>query len=155
MKKFLNNNKGLLIGVSVVLLLVIFTLLQNTNTTSGKDFDESLLGTEVSEWLNKTREDDFVVTVLGMTTCPHCQNYKPVIEGVTNDEDLNLYFFEIDTVTNEDDFNALENAYNLENYEGAVPYTFITKNGEFVCDTVGAMDVENTKSFLKSCGVLN
>ena len=155
MKKFWKNNKGLIIGIGAVILLVLFTILQdNSKEEKVIEIDESLLSAEMSDWLNSTREDKYVVTVIGMTTCPHCQNYKPVITSVSDNENLNLYFFEADTITNAEDNNALENAYELENYEGSVPYTFVTKNGEFVCDTVGGMDEKGTNDFLRSCGVI-
>jgi len=154
MKKFIKNNKGLLIGLGVVLLLVLFTILQETNKSTEVEIDESALSAEMSTWLNDTRSDEYVVTVIGMTTCPHCQNYKPVIEEVSKNENIKLYFFEADTITNEADNKALENAYELENYEGSVPYTFITKNGEFIADNVGGMDKDATLNFLRENNVI-
>ena len=80
----------------------------------------------VAEWLVDTQESEPVVTVIGMTTCGFCQNYKPVIESLAAQYGFNLYFFESDALEYEDAL-ALEQTYELKEYENRVPFTFIVQ----------------------------
>lgn len=156
------KNLGTIIILSIVGLLIIFSMLiktgeqgENSNETSG-NIDPTALSEEVKEWYETTKKDEYVVTVIGLSYCGYCKQYKPVIEEITDDENIAFYYFDFDTLAeaSSKDADALEHTYDLENYTGSSPYTFITKNGEFIGDTVGYMDKDETTSFLKSLKVI-
>ena len=107
---------------------------------------------KVSEWV-KDVKDKTVVTVLASTTCPHCQAYKPTITKLARDNNFVLYFFEVDSLTT-DEQNIVTSTFDLTNFEGAVPFTFIVKNGKVVSDTVGFSTEEETVKFLKTNGII-
>ena len=140
-----NSKKWVLIGaLAVVLLLVCIVTI--------KDVQKDNTNNNVSS--NMTKEDKYVVTVIGLTYCDHCKNYNPVISGLAKEYDFKLYWFDIDAMS-EEDSNTLTTTYDLQQYTGASPYTVITKNGEFVADYVGEMPESETKTFLQDNGVID
>lgn len=101
----------------------------------------------VSQWLIDTQEDEPVVTVMGLTTCGYCQSYKPVIESLAQQYGFNLYFFESDALEYEDAV-ALEETYELKEYENRVPFTFIVKDGKVIAESTGFENKAETIKFL-------
>ena len=107
---------------------------------------------DVSEWATATKEDT-VVTVLASTGCGHCQAYKPVINELSKVHKFNLYFFELEELS-QDEQNVVLTTYELENFTGSVPYTFIVKEGKIIDDTLGYADEETTVEFLTKNGLI-
>lgn len=108
---------------------------------------------EIQNWYNDVSSGDYVVTILASSSCPHCKAYKPVITEVAEKEKFKMYFFEGDQLSNSD-YKILTSSFELTNYEGSVPYTFIVHDKEFVSDTVGFKDEETTINYLINSGVL-
>ncbi len=121
---------------------------ENTNTG-----DISKATETIQNWYNEVTSGEGVVTVIASSTCPHCQNYKPIITEICEKENIKLYFFESDELE-ENDYNIVTNTIKLENYEGYVPYTFIVKDGKLVTDYTGEQDESSTRDMLKEAGLL-
>lgn len=151
-KDFLKNNKGLLIVLGIVALLVLMTILVEGNDEPKTEIDYSTLGSDVSSWYSDTQSDKYVITVIALSYCHYCADYKPKITEIANRNNVSLYWFEIDTMS-EEDAQALQSTYKLEQYTGSSPYTAIIKGGEFVTDTVGYMPEEDTITFLTGAGM--
>ncbi len=149
MKKMLEKN-GVKIFIGLIIVIFAFVVMFSEEKTTTEEVDNS---EELVSWSEKTQEDSYVVTVMALTTCGYCQAYKPVIKALQEEYGFTLYWFEIDTLS-EEDYNTLSTTYELENYEGSVPYTFIMKNGEFITDNVGALDTEATLEFLTTNNVI-
>ncbi len=135
----------------IVVLLVAFAFL--IMFTEDKPTDNTIEYPSISKWATETLEDKPVVTVLALSTCGYCKSYKPIIEQLKEEYDFDLYWYEVDSLSDED-YSTLTSKYELLNYEGSVPYTFITNNGEFIADTTGAMEEEATLKFLKDNKVI-
>lgn len=127
----------------------------NTNTggTELKKVDVSLASDTIKNWYNDLNSGAGVVTVIASSTCPHCKNYKPIITEVCEKENIKLYFFESDELS-QDDYTILTNSINLQNYEGYVPYTFIVKDRNFVLDHTGEQDETSTRDMLSKAMLL-
>lgn len=122
-------------------------------STELKTVDVKLASDTIKNWYNDLNSGVGVVTVIASSTCPHCKNYKPIITEVCEKENIKLYFFESDELS-EDDYTILTNSINLKNYEGYVPYTFIVKDRNFVLDHTGEQDETATRDMLKETGLL-
>lgn len=146
MKKFLSKY-GVVVGI--VLLLGLFVGLSFLI----KEDPVKELNTDIQSWLTDTASDEYVVTVIAQTTCSHCINFKPVMTKAYNKYDFKLYWFEADELTN-NDYNTLKNTYELDGYEGT-PYTFITKNGEFVDNISGERSYDALIEFLENNNVIS
>ena len=126
---------------------------QNTGGTELKTVDVSLASDTIKKWYNDLDSGAGVVTVIASSTCPHCQNYKPIITDICEKEKIKLYFFESDQLS-QDDYTILTNSINLQKYEGYVPYTFIVKDRNFVLDHTGEQDESGTRNMLTKAGLL-
>lgn len=99
------------------------------------------------KWLNDTSSNKYVITVIGYTTCPHCSNYKPVIENVSLNKKMKLYFVYGDKMDSRD-YAVLLKTYNINEFEGSVPFTFVTYNGKVIRQHTGSMNESETLNFL-------
>ncbi len=156
-----NKNKKLITIFGIVLAVGLFIGLSflidvsGKNSESNENNENSSSGTtaDIESWYNKSTNGDEIVTVIASSTCPHCQEYKPVIENLASEKGFTLYFFEADYL-DETDYTMLTGTFEIENYTGAVPYTFIVKDGKFVADTIGYSDEDTTISFLKENNII-
>lgn len=112
-----------------------------------KEIDVSASGKEVSSWYKDVSSGEAVVTVIASSTCPHCQNLKPIITASSKKYKYKLYFFEADKLKDED-YLIISNSINLDGYEGYVPYTFVVKDKEFKGSNTGEMADSVLKDFL-------
>jgi len=140
---------GVPIIIAIVLILfVVLSLLMKDSTPKGflgnKDFDS---------WVEDTKKEEYVVTIIGQTGCGHCINFKPVVKKVFNENDFKVYWFEANQMSNER-YQTLTGAYDLPDY-GGTPYTFITYNGELVdYYSMGEMSKEALEEFLTKNNVI-
>ena len=153
-----NKNKKLITILGIVLAIGLFIGLSFLIDASGKDKgndDNNSSGTtaDIESWYNKATNGDEIVTVIASSACPHCQEYKPVIEKLASDKGFTLYFFAADYFA-ETNYAMLTGTFEIKNYTGAVPYTFIVKDGKFVADTVGYLDEETTINFLNENNII-
>lgn len=146
------RNRSTIIILGAVLLLVLMSMLIEGNEKS-KEIDYSSLSADVQQWVEDTSSEQYVVTVIALSYCGYCEQYKPVITQIANDNGLKLYWFEIDTMSDED-ANVLQTTYELEQYSGSSPYSLVTYGGEFVSDVVGYMEKADTETFLKGAGAI-
>lgn len=140
------NKIPLLIGISIVVLFVLLGVLIKMDSSNGIE------GKSVSDWIKDTKNEK-VVTVLGLTTCSHCQEYKPKIISLAKKNNINLYFFELDTLSEEDRKTVVE-TYTLDEYEGSVPFTFIIDKGVYKDSRTGFSNITSIENFLSENGVL-
>ena len=135
--------KGSILGLCVYSIVILYFSTHSTNY-----FDRS-----VDEWQKDIESGKPVVTVLGASFCQHCQEYKPVIAKIANKNNINLYFYEIDTLP-EKDQQRLTTTYNLPDFEDRVPYTFIMKDKTFVASNEGFSNEQSTITFLRENGII-
>ena len=141
-----NTTTLILILVGVIAFIVVSFMLPS------KEAKKPEKNPAVSEWAEKVKTGESI-TVLASSTCPHCQEYKPVINRLSSDHGFDLYFFELDEFS-EDEQNILVGTFELKNFSGAVPYSFIVRDGKFVDDAVGYSNEESVVNFLKKNGLI-
>lgn len=105
------------------------------------------------EWSTSTAVYSNVVSVVSSSNSSHCQEYKPIIEELAQRNNFKLYWFESDQM-NEKDLNFLLTYYNLKDYEGYTPYTFITNKNKFIDSETGYANEEQIIKFLKTNSVI-
>lgn len=147
-----NKKKTITIAVIAVFVALFIGLSFLIDTSGSKPVKESEVPSAF-DWLAATQTDDYIITVLALTTCQYCQAYKPIITQIAKDYDLKLYFYEVDSLSNEESA-ILTSSYELKNYEGYVPFTFVLKDGEVQGDNTGYLDEEGTMNFLREVGVI-
>ena len=139
-----NKSKKLLVSSIVSLSVYSLILLAIINTVPERTVDE---------WYNDINSGKEVITVIGLTTCSHCQEYKPVIQSLSKKYNFNLYFFEVDTLP-EKEKDILFNTIELKDYDNHVPFTFIVRSKEYVTGVVGYNGRDSIKEFLKEYEII-
>jgi thiol-disulfide isomerase/thioredoxin len=139
---------GIIIGVIIVVLGIIVISL-NGKTIDYKD-------RSVDDWYNDIMNEKDVLTIFGASYCSHCQEYYPVITKLAKKYDLNLYFFEVDVLRkeNKEDYDKLMTSFEIQGYEGDVPFTFIMQGGDYKNYSVGFVSRDYTVNFLKENGLI-
>lgn len=139
---------GLIIGV-VIIVLGIVVISMNSKIPNYKE-------KSVDDWYNDIMNKKEVLTVYGASYCSHCQEYYPVISKIANKYNINLYFFEVDTLNKENSeaYDKLMNSFEISDYDGSVPFTYIMRDGQYVTSTTGFANRDLTMNFLKENKVI-
>ena len=143
-----NNKKKNVLKGTILGLCVYSVVLLYFSTHSADYFNR-----DIKRWQKDINSGNTVVTVFGASYCEHCQAYKPVIKALANKNHINLYFYEIDTLSEEDQ-KTLATTYELPTYEGRVPYTFIMKDGQYVNSYEGFQNQSEIVTFLMENGII-
>ncbi len=106
----------------------------------------------MKEWVDATKNKEYIVNVVAQTTCKYCLKYKPVMEKVHDEYDFNLNWVDIDTLSFSDK-NTFTHTYDLTDYKGT-PYTFITYDREVVDYLSGSKEEDVLVQFLKDNNVI-
>lgn len=128
--------KGCIVGFSIYSIFILYIATHGTN----------YINRNIDEWYEDVNSGKLVVTIFGASYCQHCQAYKPVIQKLARKNNIDLYFYEMDTLSEEDN-ERLNNSFNVGEYDG-YPYTFIMKNKELVDSYVGYQFESDIVTFL-------
>ena len=143
-----NESKKSIVSGSIIGLCIYSCLLLYLSTHQIDYFDRS-----IDSWEKDVKSGNTVVTVFAASFCEHCHEYRPVIKGLADQNHINLYFYEIDTLPEEDQ-KRLEETFPIQNYTGSVPYTFIMDGGQFVDSYVGYSNESAIRNFLLQYGII-
>ena len=151
--KMSNENRtnlltGTIVGTGIWVFIALSFLITVNGTGPSQEKEYS-----VADWIVETKKSEPVVTVIGMTSCGHCQAYKPVIEKLAEEEGFKLYFFETDALSQEDS-EIVETEYEFETFENLVPFTFIVKEGKVIAENTGFGGEAEIVKFLLNNGVI-
>lgn len=146
----MKKNYKLLICIGLCVLFLSLTFMISKNTINPNKIEIPKIS--VDEWISETRKDQYIVTVIGSSTCPHCQEYKPIIAKESVKHKFKMYFFEGDTL------NSDENSKLISSYEGMeheyIPFTVITKKGKIIYTIEGSLNEKEIEKMLKENGVI-
>lgn len=106
----------------------------------------------LEEWVSATSKNEYTITVIGLSYCSHCKNYLPVITKFANDNNIKLFWFDIDELS-DSDADILSSRYDFSEYDGASPYTAVMKNSEVLLQHVGEMSTSEVDAFFKKLGL--
>lgn len=143
MKKFFKKYRGVIIIVLSILAFILLSIL----------IENSKIEKNLDEFKANFEKDEYAITVIALTSCPHCHNFSPIIKNISKEYDLPLYWINIDTLSKEDR-NYLYELFEPYGYEGSSPYIAVSNNGKVIDSHTGEMDKENTLDFLKNAGVI-
>ena len=135
--------KGSILGICIYSILFLYL------ATHGIDY----FNRSIDEWYDDIKSGNTVVTVLGASYCEHCQAYKPVIQKIASKNKINLYFYEVDLLSEEDE-KRLTDSFYIGEYDESVPYTFIMDKGSYVAYHSGYQFESDITSFLWENGLI-
>jgi predicted bacteriocin transport accessory protein len=141
------KNKVIIL-VSICLVVLIGGLI--ADKILGKSY---LIELGYDEVVEKVENKESFVILFSQTTCTHCISYKPKLEAVANEYEIEIYYIDIDLLSKKkrDD---LGDRLNFD----ATPITMFLKNGEETSVATrieGDASKEKIVSKLKSNGFID
>ena len=107
--------------VIFIILLGVLIINKSKNNENSDNFKEVSFR-EVKDMFDN--KEDFVLCIT-QTTCSHCATFKPKLEKLANEYDIEIYYMEADLLSKEEQ----EELPKYVNYRGT-PVTVFIKNGE-------------------------
>ena len=109
-----------------------------------KDFEE----VNVSSYLEKYRSDELNIVLIGRTTCPYCQIAEPILQKISKEYNLTIFYLNTDYVT-QDEKESLLSSDEFFNSSFGTPLLMIVGKEEIVDTLEGLADYDQYISFLK------
>lgn len=135
------NRFYLVVGIFVLLVLIVPISMMFNSEASGDVED-------VKELIAK---DELSLVYLGSATCPWCEKYNPVISGLSDKEDFDYLYIDMNTLTQSesDELKSLV----VEGDDGfGVPHTMIVGYGEIIDSLKGFNEEDALYDFLNKNG---
>lgn len=102
---------------------------------------------DLNVWYNDVKSENLVINVISASYSEYCNSYLPIAESVTKEKNIKLYFIDIDMLSY-DDAETFTKKFELSNYDGHIPFTFVTYGGEVIDDVTGKLDEEDLINFI-------
>ena len=99
------------------------------------------------------------VVVIAQVGCSACISAKPYLDKIAKENNIDIYYYEVDQIASEDEFNYFTTSleYIKEQVEAetlSTPTIMITQNKEVIASMVGFEGEEKTVSLLKEQGII-
>ena len=151
-----------ILGVVVAVVIVGAFLIILSNNNSGKsvipNYIKELNYTEFQEQIKK---DEYTVAYIGSPTCYHCQQYKPSVNLVAENYDINIYYVNVSALSDEeydklhDSISVTSDQYDDEGLAVIpTPTTVVFKNGVEVTSDLGDIGYDGLVDLLVKNNVL-
>lgn len=145
---------GLIIIAIFTIVLLITSVILLSNFVQKKASEDSYKKIDSLASLDVAIYGDNSVILLSQTTCSYCKKFKPVLEKVQNDYNLDVYEITLDELDSElfDDMTSADNDFGdffYENNEWGTPLLLLFRDGELVGSLSGYTEEENLVEILK------
>ena len=127
----------ILIGSLIIVVILGFFLLKGEKLGNGGAVQLSY-----DEYVEKIEDDEKFVLIVERATCSHCVSYMPVVKKFARSKNVNIYYVDTDTFSEEDWENFEEtNSFFIEKNESeegwGTPTTLFLDGNEAVDHIVG------------------
>lgn len=116
------KNKKNHFGIAIAALIIIICGLFVYNYF----IKSNLIELDVDEVVEKINNKESFVLCISQTTCNHCASYKPKLEKISKNYDIELFFIDIDKYK-EEEINEFKK--NIS-FDGSTPVTAFIIEGE-------------------------
>ena len=154
-----DNSKlvDIFIIIGIIFLIASLVLMFVKNNKSLNHISEL----SYTEYKEKIMKDDYTIILLTSPTCTHCINYKPYVNLVAEENNLQVYNINLNNLKYEeyveihDKYSAISSDYG-DNNEPIIrtPATVIVKNGEEVESILGDIGYNGFQSLLKRNNII-
>lgn len=116
--------------------------------------DSSFKTISLDDYYKYIKADGYNFIFIGSATCGYCTKFKPEVKSMLLMEDVNMYYLDLASLTEEE----LNNLYASDEYftteEWGTPLNFLYKDGERVAVLNGYNSYDNLYDFMKNNGAL-
>jgi len=143
---------GVIIGIVALFALVFFS---STLRDKGEKLNPIVIDTTVSEYFNLKKAEEKVVILFASPDCPWCVKYKPIINKVSSDYELPIYYVNTANMTGDEYSKVVEDSPYMKSEGGfGTPLTLIIGNNEEYASLEGKEDYDDVVKFFKDNGVI-
>lgn len=114
------NNKIFVVFIGLFVIIVLFFILFNCFNKS------NLIELSVNDVIEKVNNKDSFVLCISRTDCSHCRSYKPKLEKISKEYDINIYYIDIDKYTKEQQSEFKK----VISFDGSTPVTAFIVDGD-------------------------
>lgn len=108
----------------LVIILILGSSFLLLNTMANSKQKGELKEITYEEITKKVADEDSFILIVSQSTCSHCATYKPKIEQICKEHNLDVYYIDYDKCQNKTEFL---NEFDLS---GATPTTIFFQNGK-------------------------
>lgn len=158
MKKNKKDNSktiNIIITIGIILLIGLLVYLFINSGT-----DNRIKKISYNEYQKVLKKEGYSIILLTNPTCVHCNNYKPFVNYVAIENNLDVYDIDLTTLSYEeytelhDEYTATKNDYNEDTPVIRTPATIIVKNGGEVTSILGDIGYDTLVKLLKTNKVI-
>lgn len=157
-----NFVSGILIFACLAIVVAILIVVSDNNSNKANG-NNRIIEISYSEYKEKIMDDGYTIVLLASPSCSHCQDYKPFVNGLANEYDLDVYYVNVSSndMTDEeynelhDSISALKDQYNSGIPIIPTPTTVVLKNGVEVASILGDIGYDGLKEFLLTNNVIH
>ena len=145
-----SNVINIVITIGIVFLIASLVLMF-INSDKKDNYIKTISYNEYKEVIKK---DEYFIIILTSPTCSHCNSYKPYVNYIASENNLNAYNIDITSITKDeylelhDKYSAIRNEYNAGMPVIPTPTTIIYKNGNEIVSEVGNIGEDGFKKLL-------
>lgn len=143
MKEF--KKVGILIGALMLVILLFVAALINDQKQKQKAMDS---------YLNAIEKKGTNLIYIGREGCSYCQQFAPVIAGLSSTYGFKYTYVDTDKIT-EEQLSKIITKLDVDSDSFGTPTIAVTKDGKSVDSNIGALDREGLFDFLQKNGVIS
>ena len=140
----------IVIFVAVIFLMMNYNKKDYNNSTSGiKENTNEIIGNEIktkNEFDKIKKSNNYSIVVVISNVCPYSEIFKPILEDVIQEYNVNIYYLNIDS--------NFYNSVDLDTSVYATPTIVIYKNGKVINNIMGYKEKNDLINILKKNGVI-
>ena len=151
-----SNVINIVITIGIVFLIASLVLMF-INSDKKDNYIKTISYNEYKEVIKK---DEYSIIILTSPTCSHCNSYKPYVNYIASENNLNAYNIDITSITEDehielhDKYSAIRNEYNAGVPVIPTPTTIIVKNNEEITSISGNIGYDGLTRLLKNYQII-
>ena len=155
-KKDNGNLINILIIIGIVFLIGSLIIM----FTGSDKSDNYIKEINYSEYLDVIKKDEYSIILLTSPTCSHCVNYKPFVNYVAKEHNLNVYNINLTNIKYEeyielhDKYKATKDQYSDDTPIIPTPATVIVRNNQEVASVLGDIGYNGLTQLLKNNNII-
>lgn len=168
----MNKKAILIIGIIILLILLIIacsldtdkkeysndpeTIIENATTESENINDnekKDFIEININEYINIYNGEEKKIVLVGRPTCQYCQIAEPILQNISYNYDIDIYYLNVDNFEEEDVNKFVETSDNFSNGFGT-PMLLVVGNNSINDMLDSLSDTMHYKEFLKENGYI-
>ena len=115
--------------------------------------NNSFIKIDVSRFIGILNSSELSLVYIGRPNSKSCKMYLPILENVTSEENIKVYYLNTDTIDTEREWKMLSDSNDIFKKDWFVPTTLIVKDNKVIAYKMETMDKEDLLNFLDKNGL--